>query len=117
EGVVEGIVARRPGVVGISAMTHMVKTAARIAAQVKSRLPETIAVLGGFHASFLPQRTLEEFPVFDYLVVGEGEIAFTRLVHDLRERGTRPEIRGVWYAGGPPSGRGEIPPTLEELGS
>jgi radical SAM superfamily enzyme YgiQ (UPF0313 family) len=115
--VVDEIVARRPRVLGISAMTHMVKTAARIAASVKAELPATKIVLGGFHASFLPERTLEEFPVFDYLVVGEGEMAFTALVRALRSGEDTPRIAGVRWRGGPMTGRGEIPPTLEELGS
>ena len=115
--VVEAIVARRPRVLGISAMTHMVKTAARIAASVKAAVPDTKVVLGGFHASFLPERTLDEFPVFDYLVVGEGEVAFTALVAALRAGEGAPRIAGVRWRGGPATGRGEIPPTLEELGS
>jgi len=115
--VVDAIVARRPTTLGISAMTHMVKTAAHIAARVKRSRPEVKVVLGGFHASFLPERTLQEFSAFDYLVVGEGEIAFTRLVASLREGCATPAIPGVWYRGGPNSGRGEIPATLEELGT
>jgi radical SAM superfamily enzyme YgiQ (UPF0313 family) len=117
---VDRIVAARPRVVGFSAFTHMVGTSHRIAQKVRERLPDVVLVLGGFHASFLPQRSLEEFPAFDYLVVGEGEMAFTDLVGAIRAGERQPSIPGVWYRR--PNGeivdggRGAIPATLDELG-
>ena len=116
---VDAVVALSPRVLGISAMTHMVKTSARIAARIKEKLPDLKVVLGGFHATFLPERTIEEFPIFDYLVVGEGEIAFAKLVDALLSNQTGPTIPGVWYREGSivSAGRGEIPSTLDELGS
>jgi anaerobic magnesium-protoporphyrin IX monomethyl ester cyclase len=117
---IERIVAAKPRVVGFSAFTHMVGTSHRIALKVKEQLPDVVLVLGGFHASFLPKRTLEEFPGFDYLVVGEGEVAFADLVAAVRAGETQPKIPGVWYRrpGGEivDGGRGSIPPTLNELG-
>ena len=118
--VIDQIVALQPAMVGFSAMTHMVNTAARMAAAVKARSPKTIAVLGGFHATFLPARTLKEFPVFDFLVVGEGEIAFLKLAQAILSGGPVPEIQGVWFSRedgtANEAGRGEVPPSLDELG-
>lgn len=117
--VIDQIVALRPRIVGFSAMTHMVITAARMAAAIKARSPETIAVLGGFHATFLPARTLREFPIFDFIVVGEGEIAFLKLAQAIMSGEPIPPIAGVWYIRDGEcveAGRGEIPPSLDELG-
>jgi radical SAM superfamily enzyme YgiQ (UPF0313 family) len=117
--VIEEIVALQPAIVGFSAMTHMVTTAARMAAAIKARSPKTVAVLGGFHSTFLPARTLKEFPAFDFVVVGEGEIAFLKLVQAILAGGPVPDIKGVWYVregAAIDMGRAEVPPTLDELG-
>jgi radical SAM superfamily enzyme YgiQ (UPF0313 family) len=118
--VIDQIAALQPAIVGFSAMTHMVTTSARMAAAIKARSPRTIAVLGGFHATFLPARTLKEFPVFDFLVVGEGEMAFLKLVQSVLSGGPLPEIKGVWFTRedgtAAEMGRAETPSTLDELG-
>ena len=74
------VVALKPKIVGLSAMTHLVKIAAYISFEIKKHLPNTITVLGGFHATFLPEKTLQEFPTFDYVSVGESEVAWLKFV-------------------------------------
>ncbi len=116
---VQRIVRLRPRVVGISAMTHMIDGAAVMAERIKAELPDARAVLGGFHGSFLPERTKREYPVFDYIVVGEGEMAFSALVQRLLAGNSPEGISGLCYeAGGEivTFGRGEVPETLDELG-
>jgi len=76
---VERIVAARPRMVGLTAMTHEIRRAAQVAEAVRERLPGVLVVVGGPHATALPERTLEEFPVFDFAVVGEGEETLWRL--------------------------------------
>ena len=119
EETVERIVALRPRVLGIGAMTPMVLAAAEVAARVKEQLPEVRTVLGGFHATFLPERSLEEFPAFDYVAVGESELSFCDLVQRLLSGATCEDIPGIWSrtnSGLSQQGRGTIPPTLDELG-
>ena len=117
---IDEIVAARPRICGLTAMTHMIVTAHRIASAVKARCPDTIVVLGGFHGTFLPERTLREFAAFDYVVVGEGEIAFlkfTRAVLAGRDPG---DVPGVASRDGDfirLNGRGEIPDDLDDLGT
>jgi len=116
---VERIVALSPRVLGIGAMTPMVLAAAEIAARVKERLPELRTVLGGFHATFLPERSLDEFSAFDYVAVGESELSFCELVRRLLAGETCEDIPGIWCRtsfGLAKNGRGTIPPTLDELG-
>ncbi len=73
----------QPKIVGISSMTHLVKTAAKISNSLKQHLTELTTVLGGYHATFLPNKTLNEFPTFDFVCVGEGEIAFNELCEKI----------------------------------
>lgn len=87
----------KPDLVGITSYTANIETAARIAGRVKQLKPDAATVIGGFHASALPQRTLEEFPQFDYLVFGEGEITLYELAVRLKEGKTPEGIPGVAF--------------------
>lgn len=62
-----------PSIVGISCCTPTVINGHRIAECVKRSNANIITIVGGTHASSLPERTLKEFPSFDIVVVGEGE--------------------------------------------
>jgi anaerobic magnesium-protoporphyrin IX monomethyl ester cyclase len=118
---VERVVALEPKVLGLGAMTPMVLTAAEVARRVKERLPDVRTVLGGFHATFLPERTLEEFPSFDHVAVGESELSFCELVQRALAGEACEDIQGIWsrsvLGGVTRNGRGKIPPTLDELGA
>ena len=117
---IDVIVALKPKLLGITAKTHEVLTAIRIATEVKKALGELTIVLGGFHGSFLPERSLSEFPVVDYVVVGEGELAFIDVVKAVLGGKSAAGIPGVAYReDGKPvlNGRGTIPDTLDELGA
>ena len=85
----------RPKAVGISAYTPNIALASEIAGIVKDIDQAVPVVLGGFHASALPERTLNEFSVFDYLVVGEGERTICELLSCLSRQGDSSEVRGT----------------------
>ncbi len=89
-----------PGIVGISSYTTNVGVAAAIARRVKRRWPNTPAVLGGFHASALPKETLEEFPVFDCLVFGEGEKTLVEIFRAMQKSRDFESIEGLAYRQG-----------------
>jgi anaerobic magnesium-protoporphyrin IX monomethyl ester cyclase len=89
-----------PDVVGLTAFTNEIKPAARVARVVKALSPAITTVVGGVHASMLPERTLDEFPAFDCVVVGEGEGTFAELVAAL-DRGTAlAAVRGLCFRDG-----------------
>ena len=87
----------RPLVAGISCTTPTSKSAAKLAAAIKSLAPEVTMVIGGSHASALPEQTLLEFPSFDYLVFGEGETTFLELCIRLRDGGKDSAINGLAF--------------------
>jgi anaerobic magnesium-protoporphyrin IX monomethyl ester cyclase len=78
------VLAYQPDVVGFTAMTHEVKAAGRIAARLKER-SRAATVVGGCHVTALPERTLTEFPAFDYGVCGEGERTFLELLEHVQK--------------------------------
>jgi anaerobic magnesium-protoporphyrin IX monomethyl ester cyclase len=72
----------RPDIIGISANTPEIISAALLAAEIKKSFKVPIA-LGGPHITALPIETFNEFPIFDYGIYGEGEISFLKLVNNL----------------------------------
>lgn len=120
EATVEQVAQLRPKIVGISSFTHTIIMAVTVAQKIRRLLPDTVLVLGGFHATFLPEKTIDEFSVFDYLVVGEGEIAFTKFVEASLSGKSCDEIPGIWRQNKGKiiqNGRGEIPSSMDELDS
>lgn len=73
----------KPDLVGISCLfINIALTAHRTAALVKSECPHAITVLGGHYPAGMPQATLED-PNVDFVVLSEGEKAFSGLITAL----------------------------------
>lgn len=77
---VREVLALDPEVVGISATTPEIHLAAELAHLLREARPELLLVLGGPHASAIPEQALEQIPELDYVVVGEGEVALVELL-------------------------------------
>jgi len=60
-------------IVGFTAFTNEIIQAGRLAILVKEWKPKVTTLVGGVHTTCMPERTLREFPQFDYGIVGEGE--------------------------------------------
>jgi len=82
---VRRILAQEPQIVGVACKTLWVENAHRVAQELKALAPPVLTVAGGNHVSALPERSLQEFPAFDVVVVGEGERTFFELVAALNE--------------------------------
>lgn len=68
-----------PHVVGFTGWTAQMHISAEIARRIKEQFPETLTCVGGPHPTAIPQETLDEFPSFDFVVVGEGEATIVSL--------------------------------------
>lgn len=90
------VLAARPGLVGLSATTSGFLDGYAIAAAIKARQADIPIVFGGVHVSALGARLLEEFPLIDYLCLGEGE----QTLYELAEGHAAAGIHGlVWREG------------------
>jgi len=99
---IEQITERIPGevnVIGISCMFSnewfFVK---ELINRIKERFPDTVLVLGGEHATALPKYNMESCDALDYIVLGEGEVKFYKLLECLfyGENGIE-KIKGIAY--------------------
>lgn len=89
------IIEEKIHLVGITSLTPTIKQAQNIASTLKKIKPDLITVAGGPHVSALPEESLREFPDFDFIVIGEGEIHLAQLCEKIKERKTPKNIPGV----------------------
>ena len=79
------LLTEKPSFIGLSCTTSIFLDGIRIAKLAKSFLPDIKIVFGGPHVSALKERVLENFPVIDFVVVGEGEQTLTELIKKSHE--------------------------------
>ncbi len=90
----------QPRFVGITSVTAQIRRAQRVAEICKRVSPHSKVVLGGTHASVVPDDVLEDRNI-DFVIRGEGEYTFTQLV----EGESMDLIRGLSYRQGGPLGK------------
>jgi len=89
-----------PDIVGLTATTSMIQDAYEIAKIAKGINENVDIILGGPHATFLPERTMQECPHVDFVVRGEGEHTFKELVDALENGGDLKNIMGLTFRSG-----------------
>jgi len=86
---------KRPEIIGISGLFHKTKNQVhRIAGLAKKVLPESVVVLGGCYPSTSPQVAIKDNNV-DFIVVGEGETRFEKLLHFLQGKISENDLEGI----------------------
>lgn len=83
-----------PDVVGISAHTETYPNALKLARIVKEHDASIPVMVGGPHASILPEAVLQE-PDIDFVVVGEGERTAVELMAALEAGGVPAAMRAI----------------------
>ncbi len=84
-------------VVGLTAMTPTIGVAISIARHLKRANPDLIIVLGGTHATLLPEETLATAPEIDIIVRGEGEETIVKLLRALENKQSLDDVPGISY--------------------
>jgi anaerobic magnesium-protoporphyrin IX monomethyl ester cyclase len=92
----------RPHIVGLSAMTWQFGTCLKMVRLIKKLLPDVRIVIGGYHATLMYAEigSLPEARRIDFMIRGEGEEAFRRLVNALDGRDTLEDIPSLSYRRG-----------------
>lgn len=97
---VEFIARRAPVFVGITALTAYYNSAKELARLIKKEFPSLPLVLGGVHASALPELSIVECGA-DFVVIGEGEATALELARGLMDGMTDfSQVRGIAYRAG-----------------
>lgn len=106
-----------PDVVGLTCSTPNFFRAIRLARAVKNN-SEAKIIIGGVHASALPEFIAENYPeLIDCVVVGEGEITMLELVRAYENNQSIEGLQGIVYRSGNKTIRTGTRPFIEELDS
>ncbi len=103
-----------PDVVGISTLTLTLPNALEIAKITKSLYPSCKVVLGGPHATVMPEESLADENV-DLVVLGEGEETFTELIRALIQRTGLEAVKGIGFKSGGKAVFTEKRPFIQDL--
>lgn len=87
----------QPDWVGITAVTKQITAGKLAAAMIRRVSPRSKIVVGGIHATAMPDELLRDENI-DYVIRGEGEVAFTALL----DGAPLDSIGGLSYRGGNP---------------
>lgn len=88
-----------PDVISITAMTFTLLDVLKTIQIAKEVCPKTIIILGGPHPCLYPNETINLKNV-DYLVLGEGEQTFFKLLGHLGDKNTLKQIPGLVFKDG-----------------
>ncbi len=84
-------------VIGITAMTPSIAEAIKIALRLKRTYPDVPVILGGAHATLLPEETLKAAPEIDIIVRGEGETTTIDLLKAIQAKTSLDALPGINY--------------------
>lgn len=98
DAVESAIKSNPPDLIGMSLTTRQWLRARSIACQLKERLDIPI-IAGGLHPTFSPETVLD-CDGFDYVCLGEGEMAMLDLLKALENGDPVSKIQNIWATGG-----------------
>jgi len=111
------IKAEAPDVIGLTSSTPNFPRALELA-RICREASGAKVVLGGVHASAIPEFIVENYPgLFDCIVVGEGEETMLELVDAFQKGSDHSGVKGLVYRDGDRTVRTEARPFIEDLDS
>lgn len=81
QSIAEDLLKHQPKIIGIGVYIWNAAQSAELIQTLKKVSPETIIILGGPEAGYLPHRV--DFSKADYIISGEGEVAFYELCKEI----------------------------------
>jgi anaerobic magnesium-protoporphyrin IX monomethyl ester cyclase len=94
--IIKQLEAYQPDLIAFSVATFDYQTALYYAKLCKTICPDTKIVFGGIHVSSVPEVVIaNEF--IDYIVISEGEIAFTEIIKHIEKGDSTEPIVNTWY--------------------
>jgi radical SAM superfamily enzyme YgiQ (UPF0313 family) len=90
----------KPDIIGVTSTTPAIRDALTIVETVKNACPDSVTVMGGPHASFLPSETLRKCSQLDIVCVGEAERTIHELAQAVEDKMSLSNVRGIVYRSG-----------------
>lgn len=87
---------QEPDVLVFSSLTATYQWMLFIAERSKEMFPSVKVIFGGVHPSAVPERVIKR-PQVDYVVVGEGEVCFVKILQAIEANDYSTPIPNTWY--------------------
>jgi len=84
-------------VVGVPSISASLDSSIKTLEICKSVNPECITIMGGPHISALPHETMQQYPVIDLGVIGEGETPLIKIIECIRNGKDFNDIPSIVY--------------------
>ncbi len=84
-----------PDYVAFSSTTLGIFAAAKVASLIKDERPELPIFAGGPHVTAVPEKTLDLFPGFDFLAIGEGDNTIVDVLDALEKGNSLENVQGL----------------------
>jgi len=94
----EFIKSKDSAIIGFTTTTIIMPNVIGICNKIKRK--DNIVIVGGPHASAIPEDTLEECENIDVIVVGEGEITTLELINKIKNNEKYDSVKGIVYRDG-----------------
>ena len=98
--VLRRIVEYKPDVIGISVYEELLSDTVSLIENIKENDSNTTVIIGGHYATFNSENLLKSIPGIDFIVLGEGEISFPRLLSAINKSQSPDTIKGISYRQG-----------------
>jgi len=98
DAIAEAVRQAAPDIIGMSLTTRQWLPGRALACQLRERFDVPI-IAGGLHPTFAPEAVLAS-PGFDYVCLGEGEVAMVELLRALQSGKAVDNIPNIWVKGG-----------------
>ena len=95
--IVSDLIQRKPDVIGFSCYIWNIEETIKVISMLKKINPELIIVLGGPEVTYDVSYWLERLDDVDFIVIGEGEITFKQLLHQLNGEKDFSSISGLAF--------------------
>ncbi|GIV34504.1 MAG: hypothetical protein KatS3mg031_2039 [Chitinophagales bacterium] len=82
--VLDAIIRQQPDVIAFGALTSTYQWGLKVADYAKQINPNIKVIFGGVHPSAVPELVLKK-PQVDYVVVGEGDLAFPKILEQIEK--------------------------------
>jgi radical SAM superfamily enzyme YgiQ (UPF0313 family) len=93
----EKMATMKPRWVGLTSTTISITRAHQTALHLRKLLPEAKLLIGGPHATAVPEDTMERYRVFDVLGIGEGEATIVDLLRAFEEKRDLATVEGIVF--------------------
>lgn len=100
DGIAGRIIEANPRVIGFSCYIWNITETKKLIRLVKENMPDAVIVLGGPEVSYNAEDILRDEPLADFIISGEGELPFARLLDAIARGGTVEGIPGLCYRKG-----------------